>query len=115
MSDKYYEVAISKLLDKNSSLKFDIFTDDEDLILNKNVFKNVNKIHKPIPGENAIETLRKMLNYKFYIIANSSLSAIAAFLSDNDDKIILFPKPWWRNSEIKIENIPTDWIAISNL
>ncbi len=115
LSDEYYEVAISKLLNINSALKFDIFTDDENLKLNENVFKNINNIHKPILNENAIETLRKMLNYEFYIIANSSLSAIAAFLADYDNKVILFPEPWWRNSSIKLLNIPSNWIAISNL
>ena len=55
-----------------------------------------------------------MLNYKYYITANSSFSAIAAF-SEIDNKIVTYPDPWWRNSEIKLINIPPDWIGIQNI
>ena len=55
----------------------------------------------------------KMMNYKYYVIANSSFSIIPAFLSEFD-KIIFYPNPWWRNSDVKIQNIPSSWISIAN-
>ena len=114
LSDAYYEKAINKLLDNNKELQFDIFTDDVNIQLDKKIFKNIRNIYKPIENESSIETLKKMINYKYYITANSSFSAIAAFLSEIGNKIIIYPDPWWRNSEIKIINIPSDWIGFQN-
>ena len=114
LSDTYYEKAINELLTNNNDLQFDIFTDDVNVKLDKNIFKNIRNIYKPIPNENSIDILRTMLNYKYYITANSSFSSIAAFLSEIDNKIVIYPDPWWRNSEIKLINIPSDWIGIQN-
>jgi hypothetical protein len=115
LSDTYYEKAINELLINNNDLQFDIFTDDLNVKLDKKIFKNIRNIYKPMPNENSIDILRKMLNYKYYITANSSFSSIAAFLSEIDDKIVIYPDPWWRNSEIKLINIPVDWIGIQNI
>lgn len=114
LSDTYYEKAINELLTNNNDLQFDIFTDDVNVKLDKKIFKNIRNIYKPIPNENSIDILRTMLNYKYYITANSSFSSIAAFLSEIDNKIVIYPDPWWRNSEIKLINIPSDWIGIQN-
>ena len=114
LSDIYYEKAINKLLDINKELQFDIFTDDANINLDEKIFKNIRNIYKPIENESSIETLKKMINYKYYITANSSFSAIAAFFSEIGNKIIIYPEPWWRNSEIKLINIPSDWISIQN-
>lgn len=114
LSDSYYEKAINEILNINNNLQFDIFTDDKNIKLDKKIFKNIKNIYKPETTENSIEVLRKMLNYKYYITANSSFSAIAAFLSEIDSKTIIYPDPWWRNSEIKLINIPSYWIGIQN-
>ncbi len=114
LSDIYYAKAINELLKINNDLQFDIFTDDINLSLNKKVFKNIKNLYKPIQGEESIKILRKMLNYKYYITANSSFSSIAAFLSEIENKVVIYPEPWWRNSEISLINIPSNWISIQN-
>jgi hypothetical protein len=114
LSDIYYAKAINELLKINNDLQFDIFTDDINLSLNKKVFKNIKNLYKPIQGEESIKILRKMLNYKYYITANSSFSSIAAFLSEIENKVVIYPDPWWRNSEISLINIPSNWISIQN-
>ncbi len=114
LSDKYYELAINKFLKINNDIKLDIFTDDKDLILDTKVFKNINKIYRPVSSIKSIDVLRKMLNYKYYITANSSFSCIAAYLSEFQDKVIFYPKPWWKNSVIEVTNIPKDWQSIVN-
>jgi hypothetical protein len=114
LKSSYYQLAINKLLKINNHLRFDIFTDDSNIKLDPKIFKNINEIHLPNNKEKPIDVLRSMVNYKYYIIANSSFSTIPAFLSQFDEKIILYPKPWWRNSNIKIQNIPSNWIAIAN-
>lgn len=112
LSDTYYENAINKLLSNNNNLQLDIFTDDINIQLDKRIFKNVRNIYKPIPNESSLDVLRKMLNYKYYITANSSFSTIAAFFSEIKNKIVIYPDPWWRNSEIEILNIPPDWTRV---
>ena len=114
LSDTYYEKAINKLLNNNNKLQLDIFTDDVNIKLDEKIFKNIRNLYKPSPNESSIDILRRMLNYKYYITANSSFSAIAAFFSEIDNKIIIYPDPWWRNSEIKLISIPSDWIGIQN-
>jgi|TARA_Y100000389_G_scaffold92538_1_gene89264 hypothetical protein len=114
LSDSYYKSAVDELLKKNSKLKFDIFTDDKSFNLDTKIFKNINNVYKPNSSEKSLDTLRKMLNYKFYITANSSFSSIAAFLSEGDNKFIIYPEPWWRNSEIKLMNVPPNWKSLNN-
>ena len=114
LKNSYYEIAINKILNMNSNLKFDIFTDDKNLQLDSKIFKNINKIYKPENDQKSLDVLQKMMNYKYYVIANSSFSIIPAFLSEFDEKIIFYPNPWWRNSDVKIQNIPSSWISIAN-
>ena len=115
LKNSYYEKAIYQLLTINKNLKFDIFTDDENIVLDENIFKNTNKIYTPIIDQNSTEVLKAMINYKYYIIANSSFSAIAAFLSTLNDKVVFYPDPWWRNSAVKLTGIPSSWIKVKNL
>lgn len=103
------------MLTINKNLKFDIFTDDENIVLDENIFKNTNKIYTPIIDQNSTEVLKAMINYKYYIIANSSFSAIAVFLSTLNYKVVFYPDPWWRNSAVKLTGIPSSWIKVKNL
>jgi hypothetical protein len=114
LSDNYYQSAISELLDIKSNLKLDIFTDDKNLKLNNSVFKNIGEIYKPNSSISSLDVMREMLNYKYFITANSSFSCIAAYLSNFQDKVVFYPKPWFKNSEIAIKNIPKHWKSIAN-
>ncbi len=110
----YYKKAINKLLKYNPNIEFDIFTDDNNFFLDKDIFSSTTNIIFPSQNEKAIDVLKNMLGYEHYIIANSSLSLIAAYLSENTDTKIFYPDPWWRNYDISIEEIPFSWIKISN-
>ena len=78
------------------------------------IFKNINNIYYPNTQIKPIEVFREMSSYEYFIIANSSFSALAAFLSEGNPKAILYPYPWWRLSEIEIKNIPGSWIPVKN-
>ena len=114
LSLSYYENAINRLLDKNPKIKFDIFTDDKNFSLNTNIFRNTENIFFPSQNEKALEVLKNMIGYEHYIIANSSLSLIAAYISSNSDTNIYYPDPWWKNFEVSINEIPPHWIKINN-
>ena len=81
-------------------------------LLEKN--SNTENIFFPSQNEKALEVLKNMIGYEHYIIANSSLSLIAAYLSSNSDTNIYYPDPWWKNFEVSINEIPPHWIKINN-
>tara|TARA_B100000900_G_C20520958_1_gene692129 strand:+ start:229 stop:1002 length:774 start_codon:yes stop_codon:yes gene_type:complete len=114
LSDKYYEYSINSMLEINNDIKFDIYTDSNELIINKNIFKNINNIYYPKKNETAIEVFQNLSNYQNYIIANSSFSALAAYLSKYENKTIFYPDPWFRDSIIQLKEIPKSWNPIKN-
>ena len=95
LSDKYYQNAIEH-------------------ILKINIFRNIHKIYFPTKDETPIKVFQKLSNYQTYIIANSSFSALAAYLSKFDNKNVYYPEPWFRKSNIQLKGIPNNWNAIKN-
>ena len=114
LSDLYYQNAINEILKINNKLQFDIFTDDENLTLDNNIYRNINKIYKPLPEQSAIDVIKLMINYKNYILANSSFSALAAYISPIGNQLVMYPNPWWKNSNVSLKGIPSSWIKVKN-
>jgi len=114
LDDEYYLKSIEIISKKIPNFKIDIFCDEQIENLNPKISKYVNNIYLPIKNENPLEVLIKMSRYKNYIIANSSYSALAAVFSNYKNKLVLYPKPWFRESNISLKNIPDDWIAVYN-
>ena len=114
LSDKYYQNAIEHILKINEKTMFDIYTDSNQLELDENIFRNIHKIYFPTKDETPIKVFQKLSNYQTYIIANSSFSALAAYLSKFDNKNIYYPEPWFRKSNIQLKGIPNNWISIKN-
>jgi len=75
----------------------------------------INNIFLNNGNELPIKTLSRLSAHKNYIIANSSFSLIAAVLSLQSHKKIIYPKPWFRGSNIHIQNIPNLWIPEKNI
>tara|TARA_B100000900_G_C20602112_1_gene726079 strand:+ start:4495 stop:5268 length:774 start_codon:yes stop_codon:yes gene_type:complete len=110
----YYESAITQLLHKYPDTLFDIFTDDQELILDNNIFSNINSIYYPENKENSTEVLEKMTRYQHYIIANSSFSLIAASFGSDKHSEVFYPSPWWKNFDVTVKNIPSSWRKVEN-
>ena len=110
--EQYSKKSIDDLLNLNENLVFDIFTDDINFVPNLKIFKRLNHVYYPNNKMKPLEVFRDMCRYKNYIIANSSFSALAAYLSDSDSKIVFYPNPWWRSSEIEIRNLPISWTPV---
>ena len=110
----YYKAAIDNCLQVSKNARFDIFTDAKKLELNPKIFRNIDNIFYPKQNEAPLNVLKKLTGYRSFIIANSSFSAIAAFLSTSNSKKVFYPDPWFRNSEIQLKSIPSNWIPISN-
>lgn len=114
LADSYYKKSIDELLNSNKNFVFDIFTDDVNFVPNSKIFKNLNHVFYPDKKTKPLEVFSDMCRYRHYIIANSSFSALAAYLSNSDQKVVVYPDPWWKFSEIQIRNIPLSWIPIPN-
>lgn len=100
-SKEYYEKSINLIASKLNNPKFFIFSDDIDgakEMLNINYpkkfvdFKENDELFARGNGE----LLKLMSSCKHFIIANSTLSWWAAFLSENKDKMIITPEPWFQ-------------------
>jgi hypothetical protein len=64
-------------------------------------------------GKNDKEHFALMSFCKHFVIANSTFSWWAAWLSENKNKIVVAPKKWLNDPKINVENIyPEDWIKI---
>lgn len=95
LSLNYFENAIKKLEARIGNFKYDIFTDGE-IIKNLELFKSAQNIFSDL-SENPLTTLSRMRNYENYIISNSSLSFFGAFLSKYENKVVIYPKPWFKS------------------
>lgn len=110
LPDKYYLKAIRELQKSGLDIDYDIFIDEETYNEDDPIFKNAKNVFTNI-GESPLTTLSKMIRYKNYVIANSSFSLLAAFLNNNA-KNVLYPSPWFRNSNYTPPVMPY-WRPIS--
>jgi hypothetical protein len=111
---EYYMKAISFVTSKVKESSFVFFSDDVewvkekfgDLPFNK-MFIDNNK------GEDSWIDMYLMSICCHNIIANSSFSWWAAWLNNNQNKIVIAPKNWFQAQEIDIKSlIPEKWITI---
>lgn len=110
-SMNYYKKGIKLVEKKIEDPKYFIFSDDiewvkENFTLVENlVFVDINS------HEKGYEDLRLMRNCKHFIIANSTFSWWAAWLSENEQKIIIAPRNWIQ-SQSDGDIVPESWIRI---
>lgn len=105
LSNEYYENAIKYLEDKLRDIHIYFFSDDiewcKKTFLDK---KNITFIDETISGNQYID-FELMRSCKHFIIANSTFSWWAAYLSTYEYKICIAPKTWFidgkRNEEVQ--------------
>ena len=112
LSESYYANAISEILKEDKKFKYDIFTDEKNPSSHSNLFKNAENVFIN-SEENPIITLSKMMNYKNYIIANSTFSLLPAYLSYSSDSIVIYPEPWFKQSQF-FPPVEESWRKIEN-
>lgn len=109
----YYQKAVKYILQHVENPKFFVFcAEDPDYIKNHfdigYDFELIGENNKT--QDTYYENMRLMMACKHAIIANSSYSWWAAWLSDYDNKIVIAPTPWLPG--ISNEIICTNWIQI---
>lgn len=111
---EYYDNAIAYLSTKISIDKIFVFSDDmkwceENL---KFSFPTVFVGHE-YAGKKFSEYLSLMSSCKHFVIPNSTFGWWAAWLSGNNDKIVIAPKRWFADEKINTNDlIPETWIRL---
>ncbi|KZX14664.1 glycosyl transferase family 11 [Methanobrevibacter cuticularis] len=108
----YYNKAIEEIIKKVENPTFYIFSDDPEWVKDnvKLNYPSVYVSHNDVDKD--YEDLRLMSNCKHFIIANSTFHWWGAWLSQNENKIVIAPDPWFNSETIK--NPASDhWIKLN--
>lgn len=113
-SKKYYQMAVELIVKEanitNPSLF--IFSDDYQWV-SENLKFDCEMFFVNINGpDEAYFDLELMKNCKHNVIANSSFSWWGAWLNENSQKIVVAPKPWFKNLEKEHDIVPQDWLRL---
>lgn len=110
----YYLEAIKLVASKNKDFTLVFFSDDSDWAkeqFNDLPYSKIIVDHNK--GEDSWKDMLLMSICNHNVIANSSFSWWAAWLNDNQSKIVVAPKKWFQAKEIDINSIiPQEWIII---
>jgi hypothetical protein len=112
-SSKYYSSAIDKLLERNKFNCIWVFSDD--LEKAKEKLSLVERL--PVRWINSVDasvasTLQAMRLGHGYVVANSSFSWWAAFLSFNGASEVVAPSPWFKGMDDPKDLIPPNWSLV---
>jgi len=113
---EYYQKALQELEGKEESKNIWIFTDEVESV--DRFIKPPSQFKVTIMGENGLnpaETLELMRHGSAYVIANSTFSWWAAFLSYQIGCTKIIPSPWFQNMPSPIDIKPQDWTEIEFL
>lgn len=106
---EYYSEAIKLIKNKINNTTIFVFSDDINWV--KNNFKMEEKVF--FVNNIDYEDLYLMSLCKHNIIANSTFSWWAAWLNNNKQKIVIYPKEWFIDKNININDlIPETWIKL---
>ena len=110
----YYREAFAQISSKVRSPRFFIFSDDLDFARTCGVCPQDAVFVDCVEEWNPYDALRLMSLCKHFIIANSSFSWWGAWLSENVDKVVIRPDPWFANMpENDTRDLcPDSWISI---
>ena len=114
LDESYYLRALSKLTKNSKEREIWIFSDDLDNALVEkisNIYKTV-FINKP-EGVSDLEVLLVMSKCSSHVIANSTFSWWAAYLSESSNNVVA-PKPWTISGLNPNELLPPNWITVDS-
>ncbi|OOG68952.1 alpha-1,2-fucosyltransferase [Algoriphagus sp. A40] len=112
-SSDYYYKAFDIISNQVKNPVFYVFSDDIEWA--KKNFKGKNFVFvSHNKGANSYLDMYLMGLCRHFIIANSAFSWWPAWLSSNDDKLVVIPKPWVRESDCP-SIYPSEWLTIDVL
>jgi hypothetical protein len=108
----YYQSAL-RLIVENQPADYTVFVFSDDINwCKKNIKPNLKTVY--VSGnKDGFEDMRLMSACNHNIIANSSFSWWAAWLNQNEGKIVVGPKVWFQNKSIDTSDVlPSTWKSI---
>jgi len=111
----YYHRSIKYISSKITNAKYFVFSDD--IQWAKTNLNNIEDIEFVDNNGVAYEHLHLMSHCKHQIIANSSFSWWAAWLNNNKDKFVIYPRYWYYDKKLNESaiRIPKNWIILNNV
>jgi hypothetical protein len=112
-SASYYEKATLFHMSKNGKQKIWLFSDDPNNAISRLNFLSKFEVRIIENLEfSAAETLELMRHGNGYVIANSTFSWWAAFLSYKQDATVVYPYPWFKDLTAPRDLAPEHWEPI---
>lgn len=109
----YYNEAIKLIQKRIANPRFYFFSDDLEWVSKNFESKTDFSIITSGPDDHPHRDFILMMNCKHHIIGNSSYSWWAAWLSENNEKIVMAPTAWFATSEWDSSDIvPESWIRL---
>lgn len=111
LTPTYYKKAMESILGNNSEAEFHLFSDTPEQF-KWDLWNEYNCIW--FEEKDPIKCFQSLKSYQNYVIANSSFSWWAAYLSHQNKKQILAPKNWFKAKQLKKYNPSlSSWSLIS--
>tara|TARA_A100001015_G_C15026532_1_gene730799 strand:- start:205 stop:1059 length:855 start_codon:yes stop_codon:yes gene_type:complete len=109
----FYLKAAKNVARQTTNPIFFIFSDDPGWVSKNFKLEYPYKIVNINNGINSFKDMYLMSLCKHNIIANSSFSWWAAWLNNNEHKMVFAPKNWFKDKSINTENLyPISWITV---
>jgi len=111
----YYQKACAIMTEKISACHFFIFSDDLTWVKEQFDFlENCTFIENEASSESVIAELMLMRMCRHHIIANSSLSWWAAWLSQHPEQQVICPKQWIQGHHSFDDLLPSQWLRLES-
>ncbi len=106
----YYNWAIASMESSVENTRYYVFSDDIEWVRRNLNIPNATYVDWN-SGEDSYNDMRLMSLCKHNIIANSSFSWWGAYLNSNEDKVVIAPSKWYRDTPTP-DILPPSWITI---
>jgi Glycosyl transferase family 11 len=109
----YYCSALDHIRQRTVDPVFFIFSDDPEWVVSDFPKIESATIVSHNVGRNDIEDMRLMMRCRHFIIANSTFSWWAAWLSRHPGKIVIAPKVWYASPTLSdADLVPENWVRL---
>lgn len=113
IGNEYVDEATKIIESKITSPKYFVFSDDIEWCRSNINLENMVIVDHEYSGKKFEVYLQLMKNCKNFIIPNSSFAWWAAWLNENEGKIVIAPKKWFSDQNRNTSDlIPENWIRI---
>lgn len=116
VGEEYYASALKMLQEVLGDFSIIVFSDDISGIKNGNFlasWRHKVKFVEPAPESRPIESINLMSQCDHMVIANSSFSWWGAWLGDESDRYVIYPRPWLAGARVDDRDLARPhWLSL---